>query len=259
MTTPIIGSHRASQAASATTQNAVLQETKEKKVEFKFNPGKITLSHAAKLQEIAPKKKDKPGAEGSQAQPAQGPGQFQLDHEAALKEVGGTSLTMSELIFYGQNVARDCNQLLDWTKADARDINNPKLPTLTFIWGTTLNYTVNLISVDITYERFTAGGKPIRAKATLKLNIVTPPSSTPTPPVTSTNPTSGGIPGRRGHTMVAGENLQHVAMANYGRPGAWRALAAANGIEDPLAVPPGTVIYVPAPSELAELAGGSQG
>ena len=259
MTTPMRGRPRAN-AVSATAQNAVLKETEQKKVTFKFNPGKITLSHVAKLTEIAAKKKDGDGEGAGPAQLTQPSGVTTvMSHETALMEVGGTSLGLDELIFYGQNVVQDCNQLLDWTKADAKDKNNPKLPTLTFIWGTTLNYTVNLIQANITYERFTAGGKPIRAKATLKLNVVNPPSATPTPPVEPTNPTSGGIPGRRGHTMVAGENLQHVAMANYDRPGAWRALAAANGIEDPLAVPPGTVIYVPAPSELAEFAGGSLG
>jgi nucleoid-associated protein YgaU len=56
--------------------------------------------------------------------------------------------------------------------------------------------------------------------------------------------------------MVAGENLQHIATANYGRPGAWRALAAANGIEDPFAVRPGTVIYLPAVTELTDGGGG---
>ena len=237
-------------ASAGTAQNAVLKETEAKKVQFKFNPGKVTLSHSAKLGEIAPKKP----TEGAAEAPAPPSGSNTvLTHEAALKEVGGTSLGLSDLIFYGQNVVQDCNQILAWTQADAKDKNNPKLPTLTFVWSEALTYTVNLISADITYERFAAGGKPVLAKASLKFNIINPPVPTPT------NPTSGGIPGRRGHTMIAGENLQHVAMANYGRPGAWRALAAANGIENPLAVPPGTVIYVPAPSELTELAGGSQG
>jgi nucleoid-associated protein YgaU len=97
----------------------------------------------------------------------------------------------------------------------------------------------------VTYERFTPDGKPIAAKATLRFNACSLPP-------TRTNPTSGGLPGRRAHTLVAGENLQHVAVANYGRPGAWRALAAANGVENPLAVRPGTAIYIPALAELEE-------
>ena len=104
---------------------------------------------------------------------------------------------------------------------------------------------VNLIDATIKYERFTSDGTPIRAEVTIKLNARF------LPPV-RTNPSSGGIPGRSSHTLVTGENLQHIAMANYGRPGAWRALAAANGIENPLAVRPGMVIYVPAAGELAD-------
>jgi nucleoid-associated protein YgaU len=118
------------------------------------------------------------------------------------------------------------------------------MPTLTFKWGT-LTYLVNLTTVNVTYERFTSAGTPIRASADLTF------TTTKSPP-TSTNPTSGGIPGRSSHTVVAGESLQHIATANYGRPGAWRALAAANGIEDPLAIQPGMIIYVPAPAELGD-------
>lgn len=256
MTTPIKPS-----ASAGTDQKAVLKDVSDKQVVFEYKPGKISISHAAKLQEIAPSKKNK-DAKGSKGSA----GQSGLDYEARIKEAGATTIGLSDIIFYGPNVFQDCAQLLAWTNADKKVGNSPKLPPLFFTWGTTLDYTVNLIQADITYERFTAGGKPIRAKANLKLNILTPPPLPPRsraqasgPPLSLTkqNPTSGGIPGRRGHTLVAGENLQHVAMANYGRPGAWRELAAANGIEDPLAVLPGTVIYLPAPTELTELADGN--
>jgi nucleoid-associated protein YgaU len=207
-------------------------------VQFEINPEKVTLSHKAKVKEIAASSNtDLSGSEKTVA----------LGQEALLQEVGATSLGLSDLTFTGANVATNCKQLLDWTNptTSAGGTKNPKLPNLKFIWGTTLSYPVNLISADVTYDRFTAGGMPIRAKVKLTFNIR---SSPPAP----TNPSSGGVPGRRSHTLVAGENLQHVAMASYGRPGAWRALAAANGIEDPLAVRPGTVIYVPAPTELAD-------
>lgn len=205
-------------------------------MQFEINPEKVTLSHKAKVKEIAASSNsDLSGTEKTVA----------LGQEALLQEVGATSLGLSDLTFTGADVATNCEQLLDWTNptTTAGGTKNPKLPNLKFIWGT--EYQVNLISADITYDRFTGGGMPIRAKVKLQFNIR---SSPPAP----TNPSSGGVPGRRSHTLVAGENLQHVAMASYGRPGVWRALAAANGIEDPLAVRPGTVIYVPAPTELAD-------
>jgi nucleoid-associated protein YgaU len=237
MTIPLSASVAAVPSPSATVLKAVLTEQAQpgNKVLFQLNPEKIGVSHAARLQEI-------PTANAAAAVADR---QADLIYSALLKAVGETTITLSNLTFYGESVSRDCAQLLSWTYAKAKtDPSNPALPLLIFSWGV-LSAEVNLISADVSYERFTTDGKPVGAKVNLRFN------SCSLPP-TRTNPSSGGIPGRRSHTMVAGENLQHIATANYGRPGAWRALAAANGIEDPFAVRPGTVIYLPAVTELAD-------
>lgn len=216
---------------------------------FSFNPQKISISHSAKRQE----KGQQTSSDDHQGQPhdkASGGGgnSAALFHYVdTVTGVGATSITLSDLLFDGDKAADDCAQLLTWSypQPASQDMKTAEMAALTFKWGSPISYTVTILSVDIGYERFSPSGKPIRAKATLKLQSLyelTPP----------TNPTSGGIAGRRSHILVAGENLQHVATASYGRPGAWRALAAANGIEDPLAVQPGTVIYLPAPAELAD-------
>ena len=278
MNSPIIGGGRASRAATgggwksasptgaatgvASPAGAILYaslkeaENPTNAVQFTINPEKIVLSHTAKWTEISSTSAGANGsgedgsADGGTTAP---PGQVVLNQETRLQEVGATTFDLSDLTFSGSGVAKTCKQLLDWTNPTAASVQakNPKIPLLIFNWGT-LNYRVFLTTATVTYERFTPGGKPVRAKATLKCTL-NPPLPTPT------NPTSGGIQGRRSHMLVAGENLQHIAMASYGRPGAWRALAAANGIEDPLALRPGTVIYLPAPTELAELAGRSPG
>jgi nucleoid-associated protein YgaU len=263
MTTPIIGSHRANRSAaggmsqaatggalkSASPTGAMVRYASltedgnpANAVQFTINPTEMQLQHDATTTQK--KAIGSPGTENNQEK-------IVLTEEAAIKNLGQTNLTLSNLIFTGAGVAKTCKQCFDWTNptTTAACTADPKLSKLTFEWGP-LSYSVFLTSASFTYKRFAPGGIPVRAEATLKF-IVNPPFPTPT------NPTSGGIQGRRSHTLVAGENLQHIAMANYGRPGAWRALAAANGIEDPLAVRPGTVIYVPASTELAELAGGS--
>jgi len=211
---------------------------------FAFNPQKISIQHSAKLQEIAPPKptddkKQTPSDTGTTTD-----NNASLGYEDRIRAMGAVTITIADLVFAGGGTVADCAQLLDWSNAVIPPgTQNARMPTLTFTWGTEISYSVNLISVDVNYERFTNAGKPIRAKVTLKFQSIQKPA-------TGTNPTSGGIPGRRSHTMVAGENLQHIATATYGKPGAWRALAAANGIEDPLAVQPGTVIYMPSPAEL---------
>jgi len=247
MTPPVIGNHRASQGLtgstlpSASSGASLTEDGTANAVQFTINPTQMELQHSATTAQRQALSK-RPGA--NQAQ-------MMLTADAAIQDLGETTLVLSGLIFNGADVAKTCKQFFDWSNPTTTGIANPALPKLSFSWGP-LTYDVFLTSANITYERFTPSGKPIRAKVSLKF-IVTPPLPIPT------NPTSGGIQGRRSHTLVAGENLQHIAMANYGRPGAWRALAAANGIEDPLAVRPGTVIYVPASTELAELAGGSAG
>jgi phage tail-like protein len=200
-------------------------------VNFPFSPEKISVSHSAKLEEITT---------GTENTASTG----EMPYEDRLKAIGPTIIGLSGVMFDGGGVLANCNQLLVWTNAEALEGSKvPKLPLLTFQWGTTV-WKVKLMSADITYTRFSTNGVPIRAQANLKF-------ISQDDPLKPTNPSSGGLPGRRSHVVIAGENLQHVAMASYGRPGAWRAVAAANGIEDPLRVRPGAVIYLPGPEELA--------
>jgi nucleoid-associated protein YgaU len=65
-----------------------------------------------------------------------------------------------------------------------------------------------------------------------------------------TNPTSGGLPGRESHRVTAGENLQTISQRTYGSPSYWRAVADANGIDDPLSVRPGDLVSLPSPQEI---------
>jgi nucleoid-associated protein YgaU len=222
--------------------NATLSDSSNNTVYFDFNPQKITIAHASQRQTVPSSK------QGSQSDTSTtgGTGGNPLDHQDQVTNVGATTIALADVIFNGVKTVDNCKQLLGWSYPSTQSSTTAAgLAKLTFKWGSSINYSVTMLSVDITYERFTPSGQPVRATAKIKLQYegTTPPG---------TNPTSGGIPGRRSHILVSGENLQHVAMANYGKPGAWRALAAVNSIEDPLAVQPGTVIYLPAQAELGD-------
>jgi nucleoid-associated protein YgaU len=97
----------------------------------------------------------------------------------------------------------------------------------------------------VNYTRFAPSGVPIRAEVDLTLQQQ--PSLLG---MLSTNPTSGGMPGRRSHTMTSGESLAGIATARYGTPGRWREIAACNDIDDPLRVRAGDRVYLPNPEEL---------
>ena len=105
--------------------------------------------------------------------------------------------------------------------------------------------------VRITYVRVDSSGIPTVAKvtATLKESPMF---------LALTNPTSGGRPGRSRHVVTADESLVSIATAAFGSPGAWRAIAEVNGIDDPASIRPGDVIHLPAPDELRALAEAAQ-
>lgn len=124
-----------------------------------------------------------------------------------------------------------------------------QLPTLVFQWGPPVmgfSWECTMASLNVNYVRFGPDGIPSRAKVTMSL--MEQPSLLGISP---TNPTSGGIAGRERHVVVEGESLVTIAQRTYGNPRAWRPLAAANGIDDPFRVSPGTVVYLPAYEELA--------
>jgi len=59
------------------------------------------------------------------------------------------------------------------------------------------------------------------------------------------NPTSGTPRPHRVHRVQPGETLDRIAAAHLGDATSWRVIAQANGIEDPLAVKPGTLLAIP--------------
>jgi nucleoid-associated protein YgaU len=120
-----------------------------------------------------------------------------------------------------------------------------KPPVLIFTWGPFL-MECSLTSVGINYERFDSSGEPTRAKVSIGLKEE--PSLLGILP---TNPTSGGPVGRKRHVVSHGESLPLIAANAYGHPGLWRAVADANGIDDPFRMVPGRALMLPSVTELS--------
>ncbi len=64
------------------------------------------------------------------------------------------------------------------------------------------------------------------------------------------NPTSGGTPGRSARVLQAGDSLAAIAQTTYADASLWREIAEVNGIDDPLDLPPGYALFLPAASEV---------
>jgi phage tail-like protein len=200
-------------------------------VEFQFNPETVQVVHAPEIR--VPVNDDGP---------------------ASIIKLGVLSLTISDARFAGLDTLTKCEQLLNWTYVDpgqqTEGAEDLYLPPLIFKWGglSILEHKsikVTLTKADITYQRFDSTGKPTRALVHIELKCDN------RPPPSQQNPTSGGLPGRKGHAMVSGETLPGIALGTYGSPARWRAVAAANQIDDPLRVRPGSMLLLPSRTELA--------
>jgi Contractile injection system tube protein/LysM domain len=123
----------------------------------------------------------------------------------------------------------------------------PQPPKVTFQWGTGISFTGGLTSVDVQYVMFAPDGRPVRAYATIMIKAI---EGVPS----GTNPTSGGVTGRTSAQLCDGDTLASVAYRQYGDPNLWRAIAVANGIDDPGRVASGTRLLVPPRSEATALA-----
>lgn len=116
-------------------------------------------------------------------------------------------------------------------------------PMVILIWGnfvSPLSYVQNL---NVRFTRFDKTGAPIRAEGSITLQAY---------PVSQTaqNPTSGGEVPRAAVTHIDGESLAHNAFREYRSAARWRDLAEANDIDDPMRIPAGRRILVPAAAEL---------
>jgi nucleoid-associated protein YgaU len=120
--------------------------------------------------------------------------------------------------------------------------NKPSPPFVVFGWGPKISFDAFVKKVSAKYTLFKPDGTPARAVCSVDLQEL---AKTPA----KQNPTSGGLATRRTHTVVAGDSLPSIASREYGVPALWRAIAEANGIDDPLRVATGTTLRIPPAEE----------
>jgi hypothetical protein len=147
----------------------------------------------------------------------------------------------------GENVLKYTGRLMrlmdvpkDAAGADFRT-KNASPPVVQLHWGQGLvGFPAVIDSVNLSFTYFSAQGIPLRAKATVALTQFKPDKA-----FGPQNPTSGTPYPHRTHRTQPGETLDRISARYYGDATRWRALATANGIEDPLAVRPGSLLVIP--------------
>ncbi len=124
---------------------------------------------------------------------------------------------------------------------------NPELhapPICEFTWGS-IHFQAVIEKVSQRYVLFRDDGVPVRTKINLSFRRYT----TPKEQKDKKSLCSSDVSKRR--TVIQGDNLFLMAWREYGDPRAWRLIARANDLEDPLDLKPGTVLILP-PVEVKE-------
>lgn len=201
-------------------------------IDFQFNPTELSVSKKGKWQ-----KETQPNSKSSGMPQYLGP--------------EPSSLTL-EMFFDatrdgGDKVVREVDRLFACcVPTDTTRLQGSGAPLLVvFRWGGLTGFTAYISSVAVKFTLFTPGGTPIRAVCTVTLEEISGETA-------KQNPTSGGWTARDGHQLVAGDTLQSVATRAYGDPNTWRAIAEANGIDDPMRLRMGTTLLLPPAEELAD-------
>jgi hypothetical protein len=90
------------------------------------------------------------------------------------------------------------------------------------------------------YTMFHNDFTPARAKVTIEFTEAATVTS-----VSMQNPTSAGQGGESSYVVQPGDTLEGIAYREFGSPTQWRAIAQANGIENPLDLKPGRRLAIP--------------
>jgi nucleoid-associated protein YgaU len=197
-------------------------------ITFQFNPKEFSVEKSAHWQ-----------TSNTAGSPNAGPAQY----------LGPNPSSMTLEMFLdaseqsGGDVSKDVDKLLEaCTPTDAsQGKNRPVPPAVRFGWDKV--YFVGYIErVNARYTLFHSNGKPIRALCTITLKEL--PSKQQ-----GQNPTSGALNTVATRQVLEGDTLAGIAYQEYGDPNLWRALADANGIDDPMRITPGRRLLVPSVSD----------
>ncbi len=119
--------------------------------------------------------------------------------------------------------------------------NNGRPPWVRFRWGTHLHSFKAIVkSIEVTFTYFSSEGTPLRANVEMSLEQYEPQANWG-----PQNPTSGTPRPNRTHLVQVGDTLDRLAARYYGDATAWRRIAAANAVPDPLDLTPGTLLAIP--------------
>lgn len=112
-------------------------------------------------------------------------------------------------------------------------------PHVAFHWGK-FYFRAVITSLSQKFTLFLKDGTPVRTTVDVSFQQVADEEDHE-----RQNPTSGGGPPIRSHTVQAGERLDLIAARVYGDPTKWRRIARENDLSHPMRLTPGRQIVIP--------------
>jgi hypothetical protein len=218
MSTPITSLSQGSQRARLVIESPSVGES-ERVIDFRFNPTEYQLQKANTFAEIAI-----PGLESPPIQFVRG-----NSEKLSVELLADTSDTLKDVRVEYVNKLRNLLRIRSESHAP---------PIVNFVW-TNNEFKGVVESLNVTYTLFSPEGTPLRAKLSLTLKEYRPIDiQIKERPKTSPDLEKTWV-GRRG------DSLSSIASAVYRDASAWRAIATANGIQDPRVIEPGRVLTLP--------------
>ncbi|GAA2825497.1 LysM peptidoglycan-binding domain-containing protein [Kitasatospora paracochleata] len=200
------------------------------KIDFQFNPKELSLAKSATWE-----RKTARGARTAGPAEFKGPQPSKL----TLEMFFDATARQDDRVVRAVEQLFSCCVPTDQTHSQSQGVP----PWVVFHWGGLTGFVGYISQVQAKYTLFTAGGLPIRAVCQVTLEELN--GEAP-----GQNPTSGALAARRVHRVVAGDTLALLAWREYGDPTAWREIAEANGIDDPMRLRPGSELLLPGAEEL---------
>jgi hypothetical protein len=202
--------------------------------EFRFNPSELRESKTASFTEHPTS-----GATGTAPTAYNGTHAASLSFTVLLDEWEAPPGPLAK------DVADMVKALCELTSPENKNDEASQPPQMTFVWGK-YQFKGYIQSVNATYTLFRRDGSAARAEVQIAMKGSHEGAR-------RQNPTSGGPSGRRTQQLIEGDTLQTVSFREYGDPNLWRAIADANGVDDPLAVAPGIHLLLPSKTDAQAL------
>jgi hypothetical protein len=188
-------------------------------IPFRFNPAEYQLQKSNNFAEIPI-----PGLEAPPIQFVRGQAE-----KLSLELLVDTSDTLEDVRVKYVNALRDLMRI-------QIELHAPAIVRL--VWDSEIFKGV-LESLNVTYIMFTPKGVPLRARLSVTLKEYRPVE------IQVKDSPKASPDQDKSYTVQRGETLSSIAELVYKDPEQWRAIAQANGILDPRAIPAGTRLTLP--------------